>query len=77
MFSLELPARDARDAPEDGHAQRHGDLVGGAQAQVELLEQKGEADAGEQADAEAEDRGAPRVGRDTAPSGVEASTSTR
>jgi len=42
---------DARHASEDGLAQDARDLVLTAQARVELLEQEGEADAGEQADA--------------------------
>ena len=49
--------------PRMGTRSVAGDLVGPAQARVELLEQEGEADAGEEADAQAEDRGAPRVGR--------------
>ncbi len=51
--------------------------LGLAQARVELLEQEGEADAGEEADGEAEDGAAQRVAARTAPSAPTAGTSTR
>ena len=57
-----------------------GDVLGAAQARVELLEQEGEADAGEQADAEAEDGAAQRLrrdGRSRAPSPASAPGSCR
>ena len=54
-----------------------GDLLGLAQARVELLEQEGEADAGEEADAEAQDGAAHRVAARTGASGTVAGASTR
>ena len=64
VFSPMLALGDARDAPQDGHAQRVGDLVRGAHARVELLQQEGEADAGEEADAEPQDGAAQGVRRE-------------